>query len=130
MSEKLGNGDLAKNHVWVYCDLIRNIEAGPPSANSEEFIDPRHELNEARCWKAVMAQLLISLFPHDFLTGALGFNMAYESLPLPLLKTVKELRELRLNPYYFELHNSIDNANVGHAAMVMAAVANYIEVAP
>ncbi|KAI4641514.1 hypothetical protein J4E93_007610 [Alternaria ventricosa] len=128
MSEELGDGDLAKNHVHVYRELMEDIEAGLPAADSEDFIHPRHDLTEARCWKAAMAQLTISLFPHDFLPEALGFNMAYESLPLHLLKTVKELRELRLNPYYFELHISIDNADSGHAAMAMAAVTNYIEL--
>jgi hypothetical protein len=127
MSEELGDGDLAKNHVHVYRDLMSDIGAGLPTADSKDFIHPRHELSEARCWKAAMAQLLISLFPHDFLPEALGFNMAYESLPLHLLKTVKELREVRLNPYYFELHISIDNADSGHAAMAMSAVANYID---
>lgn len=128
MSEELGDGDLAKNHVHVYRDLMDDINAGLPPADSEDFIHPRHGLTEARCWKAAMAQLTISLFPHDFLPEALGFNMAYESLPLHLLKTVKELRELRLNPYYFELHISIDNADSGHAAMAMAAVSNYIDL--
>lgn len=128
MSEELGDGDLAKNHIHVYRDLMRDIDAGLPAADSADFIHPRHELNEARCWKAAMAQLTISLFPHEFLPEALGFNMAYESLPLHLLKTVKELRELRLNPYYFELHISIDNADSGHAAMAMSAVADYIDV--
>jgi hypothetical protein len=128
MSEELGDGDLAKNHVHVYRELMEDIHAGLPAADSEDFIHPRHNLTEARCWKAAMAQLTISLFPHDFLPEALGFNMAYESLPLHLLKTVKELRELRLNPYYFELHISIDNADSGHAAMAMAAVRNYIEL--
>ncbi|KAI8936480.1 hypothetical protein NX059_006885 [Plenodomus lindquistii] len=128
MSEELGDGDLAKNHVHVYRDLMHDINAGLPAADSEDFIHPRHELNEARCWKAAMAQLIISLFPHDFLPEVLGFNMAYESLPLHLLKTVKELRELRLNPYYFELHISIDNADSGHAAMAMSAVADYIDL--
>jgi hypothetical protein len=128
MSEELGDGDLAKNHVHVYRELMNDIDAGLPAADSEDFIHPRHEMNEARCWKAALAQMLISLFPHDFLPEALGFNMAYESLPLHLLKTVKELRELRLNPYYFELHISIDNADSGHAAMAMAAVADYINV--
>lgn len=128
MSEELGDGDLAKNHVHVYRELMKDIDAGLPEADSQDFISPRHELNEARCWKAAMAQLLISLFSHDFLPEALGFNMAYESLPLHLLKTVKELRELRLNPYYFELHISIDNADSGHAAMAMETVADYIEL--
>jgi hypothetical protein len=128
MSEELGDGDLAKNHVYVYRQLMDDIEANLPAADSEDFINPRHKMDQTRCWKAAMAQLLISLFPHDFLPESLGFNMAYESLPLHLLKTVKELREVRLNPYYFELHISIDNADSGHAAMAMAAVADYIDL--
>ncbi|EMD61356.1 hypothetical protein COCSADRAFT_96304 [Bipolaris sorokiniana ND90Pr] len=128
MSEELGDGDVAKNHVHVYRELMEDIDARLPEADSQNFIHPRHGLNEVRCWKAAMAQLTISLFPHDFLPEVLGFNMAYESLPLHLLKTVKELRELRLNPYYFELHISIDNADSGHAAMAMAAVSNYINL--
>ncbi|KAF3032703.1 hypothetical protein E8E12_001020 [Didymella heteroderae] len=128
MSEELGDGDLAKNHVYVYRQLMDDIDAGLPAADSKDFIDPRHKLDQTRCWKAAMAQLLISLFPHDFLPESLGFNMAYESLPLHLLKTVKELREVGLNPYYFELHISIDNADSGHAAMAMAAVADYIDI--
>jgi hypothetical protein len=126
MSEELGDGDLAKNHVHVYRELMENIDAGLPAADSEDFIHARHELDEARCWKAAVAQLLISLFAHDFLPEALGFNMAYESLPLHLLKTIKELREVALNAYYFELHVCIDNADTGHAAMAMATVVDYI----
>ncbi|KAF2450173.1 hypothetical protein P171DRAFT_468583 [Karstenula rhodostoma CBS 690.94] len=126
MSEELGDGDLAKNHVHVYRELMENINAGLPAADSEDFIHARHELNEARCWKAAVAQLLISLFSHEFLPESLGFNMAYESLPLHLLKTIKELREVSLNGYYFELHICIDNADTGHAAMAMAAVVDYI----
>ena len=128
MSEELGDGDLEKNHVYVYRQLMNDIGAGLPAADEEDFIHPRHLLNQTRCWKAAMAQLLISLFPHDYLPESLGFNMAYESLPLHLLKTVKELREVQLNPYYFELHISIDNADSGHAAMAMAAVAAYIDL--
>jgi hypothetical protein len=128
MSEELGDGDLAKNHVHVYRELMENINAGLPAADSEDFIHARHELDEARCWKAAVAQLLISLFSHDFLPEALGFNMAYESLPLHLLKTIKELREVALNAYYFELHVCIDNADTGHAAMAMTTVVDYISL--
>ena len=128
MSEELGDGDLMKNHVHVYRELMAFIHAGLPEADKKDFIHPGHELNEARCWKAALAQLLISLFPHEFLPEALGFNMAYESLPLHLLKTVKELKELRLDPYYFELHISIDNADSGHAAMAMETAIAYIEM--
>ncbi|KAJ4354318.1 uncharacterized protein N0V89_006053 [Didymosphaeria variabile] len=128
MSEELGDGDLAKNHVHVYRALMDEIDSGLPAADSEDFIDSRHHLDEARCWEAAVAQLLISLFAHEFLPEALGFNMAYESLPLHLLKTIKELREVRLNAYYFELHICIDNADTGHAAMAMATVVDYINL--
>lgn len=126
VSEEFGDGDLAKNHVHVYRALMEDINARLPAADSEDFIHARHELNEARCWKAAVAQLLISLFSHEFLPEALGFNMAYENLPLHLLKTIKELREVSLNGYYFELHICIDNADTGHAAMAIAAVIDYI----
>jgi len=53
--------------------------------------------------------------------------MAYECLPLHLMKTVKELDELRLNSYYFVLHISIDNPDTGHAAMAMLAATDYVE---
>lgn len=126
MSEELGDGDLAKNHVHVYSALMEDIDAGLPAADEEDFIHARHGLNELRCWKAAVAQLLISLFSHEFLPETLGFNMAYEILPLHLLKTIKELREVSLNGYYFELHVCIDNSDTGHAAMAMAAVVDYI----
>jgi hypothetical protein len=128
MSEELGDGDLAKNHVHVYRKLMQDIHADLPDAGSADFISPQLGLNQLRCWKAAVAQLLISLFPDEFLPEALGFSMAYETLPLHLLKTVKELRELKLDPYYFELHISIDNADSGHAAMAMAAAADYVNM--
>ncbi|KAF2420952.1 hypothetical protein EJ08DRAFT_727993 [Tothia fuscella] len=128
MSEELGDGDLSKNHVHVYRALMQKIGAKLPEADAKDFIDQRNGLTVARCWKAALAQLLISLFPHEYLPEILGFNMAYESLPLHLMKTVKELDELKINSYYFTLHISIDNADSGHAAMAMLAVTNYIDL--
>lgn len=127
MSEELGDGDLDKNHVAVYRDLLKEIGAGLPEGDTLDFIHPRHKLNEPRIWKAALAQLLISLFSHEFLPEILGFNMAYEGLPLHLMKTVKELEELKLNAYYFQLHIAIDNADSGHARMAMEAAVGFIE---
>ncbi|KAK4998329.1 hypothetical protein LTR66_002417 [Elasticomyces elasticus] len=127
MSEELGDGDLLKNHVHVYRALMRDIDSGLPEGDTVDFIHPRHKLDVPRVWRAAIAQLLISLFPHDFVPEILGFNMAYEGLPLHLMKTVKELQELKLDAYYFVLHISIDNAASGHAAMAMEAAIEYIE---
>lgn len=45
----------------------------------------------------------------------IGFNLGYEQLPLHLLITSYELNELGIDPYYFTLHVTVDNADTGHA---------------
>lgn len=127
MSEELGDGDPQKNHVYVYRELMKDIESGLPEADTFDFIHPRHQLDEKCVWEAAVAQLLISLFPHEFLPEMLGFNLHFEGLTLETMKAATELEELGLNPYYFILHISIDNADSGHTAIAMQAVVKYIE---
>jgi Iron-containing redox enzyme len=127
LSEELGDGDLNKNHVNVYHELMKGIEPGLPEGDTADFIHPRHGLNEPQVWKGAVAQLLVSLFPHEFLPEVLGFNMHYEGLTLETMKATKELQELKLNAYYFLLHISIDNADSGHTAIAMEVVIRYID---
>ena len=127
LSEELGDGDLTKNHVQIYRELMNDIRSGLPDGTSAEFIGERHGLNEPRVWKAALAQLLISLFPQEFLPEILGFNMHFEMLTWDTMRAIKELKELKLNDYYFLLHISIDNADSGHTAMAMQAVVDYVQ---
>ena len=128
LSEELGDGDLEKNHVYIYRQLMKVAEPSLPSGDSADFIHPRHKLNEPGIWKAAVAQLLISLFPHQFLPEILGFNMHFEAVSLETLKVSRELKELNFDPYYFILHISIDNAHSGHTAMAVEAVIKYIQL--
>lgn len=127
LSEELGDGDLVKNHVHIYHELMKEVKPVLPEGDSADFIHSRHKINEPSVWKAAIAQLLISLFPHDFLPEILGFNLQYELITLDTLKAAKELKELKLNAYYFILHISIDNADSGHTAIAMQTVVKYIE---
>ena len=129
LSEELGDGDLRKNHVWVYNQLINSIGAGSIGLGHEKrFISNLHNPNsDSQVWRAAISQLCIGMFPEDMLPEMLGFNMSYESLPLHLLVTINELKELNVDPYYFVLHVSIDNGHSGHAAMGAAAVTAYVE---
>lgn len=127
LTEELGDGDVRKNHVYVFAELMKEIGSGLPRGDTADFIDPRHELNEPAVWKAAVAQLLISLFPHEFLPEILGFNLHFEGLTLETLKAAKELEELKINAYYFFLHVTIDNADSGHTMMAMHAVIEYFE---
>lgn len=127
LSEELGDGELDKNHVYIYRELMREIDPSLPDGDSPDFIHPRHQLNNPNVWKAALSQLLISLFPHEFLPEILGFNMHFELLTMGTMKAAKELEELKLNSYYFYLHISIDNADSGHTAMALQSVLRYVE---
>ena len=127
LSEELGDGNLKKNHAHVYRKLMKSTMIDLPAGDTPEFIQPRQRLDEPAVWKAALAQLLISLFPHEFFPEILGFNMHFEALTLETLKASRELSEVGLDPYYFMLHVSIDNADSGHTAIAQQAVCMYVE---
>jgi hypothetical protein len=125
-TEELGNGNRDQHHVKIFEDLLREFEPDLPSPTTKSILHPRYKLGNLKYWRAAVAQLIVSLFPHEFLPEMLGFNMHFESLQLDTMQAAKELPEVRLDAYYFLLHVSIDNGHSGHAAMAMESVANYI----
>ncbi|CAG7931707.1 unnamed protein product [Penicillium olsonii] len=126
-TEELGNGNRDQHHVKVFEDLLKNFEPALPSPTTNAILHPRYKLGNLKYWRAAVAQLLVSLFPLDFLPEILGFNMHFEALQLDTLQASKELPEVSLDPSYFLLHVSIDNSHSGHAAMAMEGVADYIQ---
>lgn len=125
LSEELGDGDQTRNHVYVYWKLLEKVGADIPAPESSEFI--RHRaMYDCQVWKAAVSQLLISLFPDEFFPEILGFNLHFEMLSLETLMAAKELREVGLDPYYFNLHITIDNADSGHSAMASHITKAYI----
>ncbi|PMD21341.1 hypothetical protein NA56DRAFT_720357 [Hyaloscypha hepaticicola] len=127
LSEELGDGDLEKNHVHVYHKLLETVAPGFPSAEVLDFGHPRHRLDSTSVWKAAIAQLIVSLFPAQFLPEILGFNLHYEAISMDTLKAGKELKEVGIDPYYFILHISIDNASSGHSAIAIEVVCEYMD---
>ena len=127
-SEELGDGDLQKNHVLLYRDLLRSVGVVLPDGDSADFIHPRHGMDDEQSWKSAVGQLLISLFPNAFLPEILGFNLHFESLATADLKAAKELPEFGISPYYYALHISIDNADSGHSAMALAAITQLMDL--
>ena len=127
LSEELGDGDLEKNHTYAYRKLTEECALDLPPGDTKDFIHPRHGLDEPNVWKAALAQLLISLVPHEFFPEILGFNMHFEAIALETLKASREVKEVGLDSYYFMLHVSIDNADSGHTAIAQQAVCDYVE---
>ncbi|RBJ71751.1 iron-containing redox enzyme family protein, partial [Pseudomonas sp. MWU12-2534b] len=67
-------------------------------------------------------QLALGACGESFLPEVIGYNLGYEQLPLHLLISAYELSELRIDPYYFTLHVTIDNASTGHAQKAVQSV--------
>ncbi len=101
--EELGDGISAQHHVLIYRKLL--AEHGATRWN---HLDDRHHVQGA-------VQLSLAHHAAEFLPELIGFNLGYEQLPLHLPITAYELNELDIDPYYFSLHVTIDNASTGHA---------------
>ena len=101
--EELGGGMPDKNHVVLYKKLL--------ATHGCEHWD---NLSENHFVQGTI-QLALAHQAHRFLPEIIGFNLGYEQLPLHLLICAYELNELGIDPYYFTLHVTVDNADTGHA---------------
>ncbi|WP_295460708.1 iron-containing redox enzyme family protein [uncultured Pseudomonas sp.] len=108
--EELGDGQPDKNHVVLYRKLLANHGCEDLSPLSDD-----HYVQGA-------IQLALAHHADRYLPEVLGFNLGYEQLPLHLLITAYELNELGIDPYYFTLHVTVDNAGTGHARKALQAV--------
>lgn len=101
--EELGEGLPDKNHVVLYKKLL-----------AAHGCDQWASLPDSYFVQGVI-QLALAYHSEHFLPEIIGFNLGYEQLPLHLLITAYELNELGIDPYYFTLHVTVDNADTGHA---------------
>ncbi|KGK85529.1 iron-containing redox enzyme family protein [Pseudomonas stutzeri] len=101
--EELGEGQPEKNHVVLYRKLLAS-----QGCDDWQQLDDEHFVQGA-------IQLALAEHAERFLPEVIGFNLGYEQLPLHLLITAYELTELGIDPYYFTLHVTVDNADNGHA---------------
>ncbi len=110
--EELGDGAPDKNHVLLYRRLLaqHGIQAGDDGSLPDDL------------YEQGLIQLCLAWNAREFLPEVIGFNLAYEQLPLHLLVTSYELNELGIDPYYFTLHVTVDNGHSGHARQACDAV--------
>lgn len=108
--EELGEGEQTKNHVLLYKKLI-----------AEHDCDQWQNLADDYFTQGAI-QLALGYNAKHYIPEVIGFNLGYEQLPLHLLITAYELKELGINPYYFTLHVTVDNASCGHAKKALHAL--------
>ncbi|UCJ19242.1 iron-containing redox enzyme family protein [Pseudomonas sp. MM211] len=114
--EELGDGVPAMNHVVLYKQLL-----------SQNGCDELAELADEHFLQGAQ-QLALGHLAEEYLPEVIGYNLGYEQLPLHLLITSYELTELGIDPYYFQLHVTIDNAGTGHAQKAVQAVLENLPV--
>lgn len=108
--EELGLGHPRANHVTMYQNLLSHYEL---NIYAEHLDDSYYE--------QAAVQLALAYAPIKYLPLVIGFNLGYEQLPLHLLITNYELAELGIDPHYFNVHITIDNAHNGHAQKSLQA---------
>ena len=108
--EELGEGDAQYNHVLLYSKLLER----------HGCFNDFHEADSLYLQGAI--QLALGHNSDQFLPEILGYNLGYEQPPLHMLITAYELKELGIDPYYFTLHVTTDNASSGHARQAVDAV--------
>jgi len=101
--EELGDGVAAQNHVVLYRKLL-----------AEHGLADMPDIDDERYLQGAV-QLALGYAGDEYLPEVIGYNLGYEQLPLHLLISAYELTELDIDPYYFTLHVTIDNASTGHA---------------
>ncbi len=108
--EELGDGVPANNHVVMY----RRLLASNGCEHVRDMADDHYMLGAI--------QLCLAYHCSRFLPEVIGYNLGYEQLPLHLLITTHELNEWGIDPYYFQVHVTVDNAATGHARKAVEAV--------
>ena len=114
--DELGCGVPEQNHVLLYKRLL--LANG---CDRWEHLDDDHFMQGA-------LQLALSRHADRFLPEVIGFNLGYEQLPLHLLITAYELNELGIDPTYFGLHVTVDNADTGHARQALQGLRDSLPV--
>ena len=113
--EELGDGVPEQNHVVLYKLLLSSNECDEGDVADEYY-------------QQGAIQLALGHLGSGYLPEVIGFNLGYEQLPLHLLITSYELAELGIDPYYFQLHVTIDNSGSGHAQKAAQAVLENLPV--
>lgn len=114
--EELGSGQPTQNHVLLYRRLL-----------AEHGCDELSGLSDAHYIQGAQ-QLALGYLAECYLPELIGYNLGYEQLPLHLLICTYELGELGIDPYYFQLHVTIDNAASGHAQRAVQALLDNLPV--
>lgn len=126
-SDEIGNGEVEMNHSNIFRSLLESMKTNLPDEKSWEFAH-LHTLDDDS-FRVPAFWMSLSHFPNRFLPETLGLNLAMELSGVGgSYRTARELLVYYgFSPLFVDLHNTIDNADTGHAAMALKAIEHYME---
>ena len=125
--DELGAGSPAAHHGNVLRGALSGAGVELPATGSQEFVESPAFLDAAFVmpvfWLS-LARASGALWPE-----LLGLNLAVEiaGLGSGYERAISLLRKHGIDPYFFELHNAIDNPSSGHSAWAGRAISLYMD---
>lgn len=124
--DELGAGDVVRHHGNLMRRTLLAQGVQLPACDSVEFRDWRGF--DPAAFNLACAWLAIAEHSRDCLPELLGINLATELAGIgdDYRNAAALLSRHGIDPYFFELHNSIDNAAAGHTAWSVQAIDDYL----
>jgi hypothetical protein len=132
MGEPMGSVKDAKksNHVQVYEKLLQSLFTNLDVSSVESWTDHFLLTSTDSAFEEGCKQMALAKCTEKMLPEIVGYNLGYEQLPLHMLITMYELRELGIDAQYFNLHITVDNYDTGHAKQALNAVFALLQNTP
>lgn len=126
-ADEMGRGDLAKNHIVLIHQVLRDLGVSIPHLRDEAYLE-QTELPDAS-YPFATFQLSLASLPDTYYDQILGFNLGIEMFGLGELRLheMQKLRHHGLDVSYEEVHLSIDNISAGHARQSADLVVGYLD---
>jgi len=125
--DELGAGHVARHHGNVFRQALESADVQLAACSAREFVDDSAIVDGAFAlptyWLAIARQ------SRERWPELLGLNLAIELAGLGETYELATalLRRHGIDPYFFELHNSIDNPASGHTAFATRAIQVHLE---
>lgn len=125
--DEIGNGQLQKNHCYIFQLLLDSLSISVPPVHSAEFIKHPEFIDSA--FDLPVYMLALSCFSTKFLPELLGLNMAIElsGLGKDYMRLVEEWDYWGIDSTIADIHISIDNYATGHTLLAKKAIQLYMD---
>jgi hypothetical protein len=128
--DELGAGVVVQHHGNVMRRVLASHGVELPAADTRDFAEHPAILDQA--FRMPVLWMSIAAHTPEMMPEVLGLNLAVEMAGIGrgYAKAIALCRRHGIDSYFFDLHNTIDNAASGHTAWSTRAIALYLDALP